>query len=541
MRKYGLYLLIAISLMTGCQKKDAETSQTAAETTVQESTAAETQEENKTESAPEDHVNADSKEDRLAPIPIAVPGDYDGEWDDDQNPIITSRCDRVCIQGDGYEALKKALAEKNDEMAAEHKKEYEEYRQEALDMRKEMPDQKLTYACNYEFHPIRFDGAVASMSWMKYYDLGGAHPSTYNAYYNFDTQTGKQLALSDVVKDMDGFTAYVKNELAGRAAQGELFDGYEESVDNMFAGDDPDLTLEWAVTEKGVSVYFEEYVIAPYAAGEIEVAVPFKGHEEMFDESYAGSQSDGWAKKITPWETVTYQTDNGDTSVNFTYEGSGNEGDDYTQEFTIEREQNGKTDNLKEEVYGKIGDAWLLMTDDGRAYLYMELSSENDWKTLEVFDLNGSEMKDAGSSNDSTSGSPIQTPDAFYLTRRIDALGTYSAYRKFHIGEDGMPVPEEEVYTKVRISDSKDDETALVSVRDLPATLFNADGSQAETVLPAGTQYYVRSTDLETFVDMELSDGRKCRLQVKKSDKGWGFEIDGVDEEECFEFIPYAG
>ena len=541
MRKYGLYLLIAVSLMTGCQKKDTETVQTTEETTVQESTETETQKESKAESASENQVSADSEEDRLAPVPIAVSGDYDGEWDDDQVPVITSRCDRVFVQGDGHEALKKALSGKNDEMAAAHKKEYEEYRQEALDMRKELTDQKFTYVCNYEFRPIRFDGAVASMSWMKYYDLGGAHPSTYNAYYNFDTRTGKQLALSDVVKDMDGFTTYVKNELADRAARGELFDGYEETVDDMFAGTDPEQTLEWAVTEKGVSVYFEEYMIAPYAAGEIEVAVPFKDHEEMFDGSYVGSQSDGWAKKITPWETVTYRTDDADTSVSFTYEGSGNEGDDYTQNLTIEREQNGKTDTFKEEVYGKIGDTWLLMTDDGRSYLYMELSSENDWRTLEVFDLNGSEVKDAGSSNDSTSGSPIQTPDAFYLTRRIDALGTYSAYRKFHVGDDGMPVPEEDVYTKVLISDSKDDETALVSERDLPVTLFDADGSQTETVLPAGTKYYVRSTDLETFVDMELSDGRKCRLQVKPSDKGWGFEIDGVDEDKCFETIPYAG
>ena len=33
MRKYGLYLLIAMSLMTGCQKKDIVTVDTAAETT----------------------------------------------------------------------------------------------------------------------------------------------------------------------------------------------------------------------------------------------------------------------------------------------------------------------------------------------------------------------------------------------------------------------------------------------------------------------------------------------------------------------------
>ena len=37
MRKYGLYLLIAVSLMTGCQKKIQVTVDTAAETTQESS------------------------------------------------------------------------------------------------------------------------------------------------------------------------------------------------------------------------------------------------------------------------------------------------------------------------------------------------------------------------------------------------------------------------------------------------------------------------------------------------------------------------
>ena len=91
-----------------------------------------------------------------------------------------------------------------------------------------------------------------------------------------------------------------------------------------------------------------------------------------------------------------------------------------------------------------------------------------------------------------------------------------------------MPVAENDVYTKVNVCDSKEDEAALASTRELPVTMMEADGSEEEEKLPVGTKYYVRATDLENFVDTELSDGRRCRLAVKKSDKGWGFEIDGV-------------
>ena len=114
MRKYGLYLLIAVSLMTGCQKKDTVTLDTAAETT-QESSETGSTAEREPESAVESisgtdqngNTGADAQTDRFALIPIAVSGEYDGEWDDtDQTPIITSRCDKVYVQGDGYDALK---------------------------------------------------------------------------------------------------------------------------------------------------------------------------------------------------------------------------------------------------------------------------------------------------------------------------------------------------------------------------------------------------------------------------------------------------
>lgn len=539
MRKYGLYLLIAVGLLAGCQKKDMIAENPAAESSTVQSVTLETagKKEKETEKAQETAA-ADEKtgENKLDPIPLAVVGEYDGEWDDNQKAIITSRCDKVYLQGNGYDALKKSLASLNEEMTAGNKKEYEEYKSEAEDLHKEY---NLTYVCNYEFHPVRFDGTAASMYWLKYYDLGGAHPDTSSSYFNFDAQTGKRLELSDVVEDTDGFIACVKDQLADQAKDGALFDDYEGTVDTIFAGTDKELSLEWAITEKGVSVFFNPYMIAPYAAGTIEASVPFEGNESLFNKTYMGVQTAGWTKEVTPWETVTYKDG---ASVMYSYEETGEEEDAYgVQNLTIELTQNGKTNTFTEEIYGRIGDTWLIMTDDGRSYLYMEVSSENDWKSMEVFDLNGGTPAHTGSSGDSMNGSPIQTPDAFYLSRRIDALGTYSAYRKFHVGTDGMPESDENVYTKVKVSDSKDDEMALVSTRELPVTMIKEDGSEENEKLPAGTNYYVRATDQESFVEFELEDGRTCRMSVKKSDSGWGFTIDGVSEEDCFEFVPYAG
>ena len=542
MRKYGLYLLIAVSLMTGCQKKDTVTVDTAAETT-QESSETGLKAESEPESTAENlsgtdqngNTDVDARADRLAPIPIAVNGEYDGEWDDaDQTPIITSRCDKVYVQGDGYDALKQSLTSLNKKLVSQNKEEYASYKKEAEDMRNNYPEMKQSYVCNYEFNPVRFDHTVVSMYWLKYYDLGGAHPSSVTEYHNFDTQTGKELELGDVVKDLPGFRIYVKGELSDQKEEKGLFEDYETTVDSLFAGTDGYGPLEWCITKTGVRIHFDQYVIASYAAGAVEVEVPFAGNEAMFQTDYIGKASEGWAEKISPWETVTYEHEENDTSVSYHFDDAADGYD--TRNITIEREQGGKKKEFTMELYGQPQYGWIVMTDDGHPYLYTEIQSENDWRTMEVFDLKGEEIRHVGTSNDSP-----HDPDGFYLTRRVDALGTYDAYRKFHVGESGMPVAENDVYTKVNVCDSKEDEAVLVSTRELPVTMMEADGSEKEEKLPVGTKYYVRATDLENFVDMELSDGRRCRLAVKKSDKGWGFEIDGVYEEDCFEFIPYAG
>lgn len=342
-----------------------------------------------------------------------------------------------------------------------------------------------------------------------------------------------------MVKDLPTFQKYVKDELSNRKEENGLFDDYETTVDSLSAGTEEYGKFQWCLTEKGVRLHFDQYVIAPYAAGTVVVEVPFAGNESMFQETYMGSSRCGWAKQVDTWETVTYENGGTDTSVSYRFDDEPTEYD--TRNIMIQREQNGKTEEFTMEIYGQPQGGWIVMADDGHPYLYTEIQSENDWRTMEVFDLGGEKISHVGTSNDSPHGALLSDPDGLYLTRRVDALGTYDAYRKFHVGESGMPVAEGDVYTKVNVCDSKEEEAVLISTRELPVTMIESDGSEKEEKLPAGTEYYVRATDLESFVDMEFSDGRRCRMAVKKSDKGWGFEIDGVDEENCFEFIPYAG
>ena len=116
-------------------------------------------------------------------------------------------------------------------------------------------------------------------------------------YHNFDTQTGKELELCDVVKDLPGFRKYVEEELSDQKEEKELFEDYEMTVDSLFEGTDGYGPLGWCITKTGVCIHFDQYVIASYAAGAVEVEVPFAGNEAMFQTDYIGKNSEGWAKR----------------------------------------------------------------------------------------------------------------------------------------------------------------------------------------------------------------------------------------------------
>ena len=65
------------------------------------------------------------------------------------------------------------------------------------------------------------------------------------------------------------------------------------------------------------------------------------------------------------------------------------------------------------------------------------------------------------------------------------------------------------------------------------------DGTREE--LPAGTMLRMLRTDGETYMDLELEDGRECRLVLERNPDTWEWLINGISEWDCFEDLLYAG
>jgi hypothetical protein len=104
-----------------------------------------------------------------------------------------------------------------------------------------------------------------------FYSDGAAHPGLYSITVNYDLGQGRELALSDLFLPNSNFLEVISNSCIAELSKQPFFDG------SFSEGAQP--TSEnyriWNISPDGLMITFDEYQVAPYAAGPQEVTVPF--------------------------------------------------------------------------------------------------------------------------------------------------------------------------------------------------------------------------------------------------------------------------
>lgn len=209
---------------------------------------------------------------------------------------FSTRIQYVKVDESGYDALQKSLDKDNADSLELAK---EEYSYNALkNMVEENESAAVPFALESTVLKKRADDKVVSYLRESYSQLGGAHPSTFFAGKNYDTKTGSELTLQDVVANYDDVYQYVLDELAKNEKQPEnencYFDGYEDTVKEMFYGNSdsesavtdanseetglypmPASSVQWYLGDDGLNILFNDYDIAPYAYGPSLVTIPY--------------------------------------------------------------------------------------------------------------------------------------------------------------------------------------------------------------------------------------------------------------------------
>lgn len=448
----------------------------------------------------------------------------------------TGKYPQVLLRNEGYEALNGALASWNEQVQSQTEQAVEEiggYAREFLEdpaMPDDMKQQaSLPYKSEGSASITRADQDVFSMRYDVSSYTGGAHGNYGVLGYNFDSRTGKELSLEDVISDREALYERLLELLDERYGAGQmLFEGYEETVrDEVFGhevGGYP-MSLTWTLGKDGMTVYFEQYVIAPYAAGLLTVEIPYAGNEGMFQNGGLFTDRKSFAVPVRLYETLYLDRDGAASDELYITEDYGESG--YDSQVHI------RWNGTETEAFGGYGvsAAYVMRDEKGRNWLYLETLSDNDYRTLSVFDLSQDTPHHVG---DCTEGSLYENvpsePDSFYLTKRLDLLSTYTGFRKFRIGENGMPEADEDFYT------IDGEGLAVTTKMEVPA--FTGEQMDEPCLIPAEIAVTFLRTDGESWMEMETPDGRLYRVKV---DNEWPQSIDGTEIEAYFDNLRFVG
>ncbi len=372
----------------------------------------------------------------------------------------------------------------------------------------------------------RLDQRVLSLKCMTYDYMGGAHGMWGYWGASIDLTTGAELELIDLAVDsyalIEDCTEYVQKDLAERAEREGLFEGYENYVTENLSN------CNWYMDASGIVFIFTPYEIAPYAAGCIEVCVPYTQLAEHMKPEYCGILGDCIALVQQDAPVSFTATDNQKKEVVFKTKRI-SEYDDFRTTLKVNKEKVVFEDNVS------LQKAYLMHNADGKTFLLYTVDWASDDYETYVYDLTGENIIQTGSIW-ACLNSRCMGADTLSLEFRLDVLGTYLADMEYVLTEDGMLKPMEDIYRIGNVTGR----TGITTVKELPVIIQN----QAVT-LPVGTRLYIVATDNDGVAWFETAgdngEMQKGLIRYIRDPETYRIYIEGLVEDEYFDMLPYAG
>lgn len=466
---------------------------------------------------------------KTAPV-IAQTFLEDNRFGEDGTLLVEGSFQALEVSGEGYEAVSASVsswfAQKEDGFR-EIRDSYEEYASEVLTDGVHFYPYASTVSCSSP----RADGSVISLKCSFYEYSGGAHGNYGSEGAVFDVSSGEQISFWELTSDREAFSKRTLDGVLQKAVEGYadgLFPDYEDTIRSIWQ-EEPN----WYLDAAGITVIFQPYEIGPYAMGEVYITLPYGEYEDLLKPQYLMGKHAG-VSVIT--EGVEAQVSLGMTSEERTT-------------ICLYAETSGSTENTpgpsryllevgeQTEVVGqyeRLGSIHLLQREDGRSFLMFDGDMASDDYLTYVYEItDGQIMKTYESGDFATVRQGTVTLQGMQLGVRVDALGTYTAYGDYVLTQEGTLEQAGQWYTIDTVYDSQ----VLTTVQELPVTADNGD-----TVLPAGSRLRIIGTDGQSIMRYRLENSvEEGEIHFTRGEENWQIIINGVNETEYFEELPYAG
>lgn len=305
-------LLLSISLLAGCQKQatvtadkeqeasdvsaeeaqSAQSDQTDAEQEASQETKADMAEDATSEEETADHTDEEAAKTAAFQISYEM---ADGTMQSDDGSITYLQykfnMPKVVNEAnpEAAEQINSYFTQRKEELLSDCN-EYYEWAKEDYQIRVETAQEDGTEApdtdtfgyysdCNYTV--MRQDDQVISFQEQDTTYTGGAHGSNLVAGVTFDAKTGQRILLADLCEDAEAAKTEIDQILLQKAQEmqeksiqdgdgGMFFEEYETYIPDVLTED------SWYLTEDGMTIVSNEYLLAPYAAGATYFELPYE-------------------------------------------------------------------------------------------------------------------------------------------------------------------------------------------------------------------------------------------------------------------------
>lgn len=235
----------------------------------------------------------------------------------------------------------------------------------------------------------RSDSNVFSYTILDYSFSGGVHGWYSTDGYNYDPETGRRIRVADAFAGTEALARAVCDALQDNYAEDIFYtpDTLLDEVKAMIAGD----SLPFVLTYGGARVLFAPDQLAPYAAGALTVELTYAQSPELFNPAYTRPPDSYIVKMGDGPLAVDVDGDGEPEQVSFS---PAYETDEYDN--TTIRAVQVQVGNLSAgvETYAYEADAYFVRQQE-RSCVYVISESENEYKTLTVFDLTGGQIRAA--------------------------------------------------------------------------------------------------------------------------------------------------
>ena len=441
-------------------------------------------------------------------------------FEDGENAYLYLRYCDVIVDGDEYGKLKRNVENWSMERSEGLRSLYTTF-EESADAVTEGGGEFYGYSLYQTVTVARADEAIVSLMDDTLQSVDRDDVLFFRDGINFDAVSGKRLKLSDLFYDYAAFTEDAKERIVYelRETYGEeLFEHYITVIEeNWQDAAEP----EWYMDASSIVIVLQENTVGPQTMGTPEIHLPYAEFAPYMKEEYFPGAWKGVAS-FKQNQEIFLTLSGIEEEVPMMLVSEFQDDEMYHSLWLGQNE-------LPLESYLMLEDAFIVRTDQD-VYCLLEADMGSDDYVTYIYRVTNGVLEKEGEVFAAIDSGNIN-PHAIKMESWVFVLGTYGGVKNYHFDENGHFITEDTEYLLEK------NEFVLTTTVDLPVMI-----EEAESILPAGSLIILNATDGETYVKFTIQEtGQKGTLEIQKEAGNYYYSINGMNESDCFEILPYAG